>query len=232
MNEKMVKFFDDMGGDQYDKGNRAFVPINSNLHFLNSLILKDLSKDARILCVGVGTGSEIIELAKTYKGWSFVGIEPAKSMLKKCEQKLLAESLNIRCELFHGFLADYVPDQKFDAVLCLFVMHFVKDMGERAQMYADMSSSLKENGTLIVTEISADFNSLDYKFQLENWQALHALAGATDEKLKLMPEVVEKQLAVIAPNETEGLIETSGFLKAIPFFQSFLIRGWYAKKRA
>lgn len=230
MKEEMVKIFENMGGESYDKGNSLFHPINNNLQFLMMLILKDLPQEARILCVGVGTGADIIDLAKANKGWHFVALDPAASMLKKCEEKLGAEQLLNRCELFQGYLEDYKTTEKFDAVICLFVMHFVKDLSERAQMYQKMASLLKERGTLIVTEISADFNSSEYKLQLENWKALHGHGGAPNEKLQNMSKVIEEQLGVITAETTEKLIRDNGFKSLATFFQSFLVKGWVALK--
>jgi tRNA (cmo5U34)-methyltransferase len=229
MKEKMVKIFEDMGGESYDKGNSLFYPININLHFLNALILKDLPKNARILCVGVGTGADIIDLAKTNSEWTFVGLEPAFSMLQKCEEKLKSENLINRCELFQSYLEDFKSTEKFDAVLCLYVMHFIKDMNEKAKMYSAMASHLKKDGYMIITEISADFDSENYKFQLENWKALHGLAGASKEKLESMSKMLQEQLGVISSSETERLIEGNGFGRAVKFFQSFLVCGWYTK---
>ena len=229
MKDKMVKIFDDMGGDTYDKNNAFFYPVSLNLQFLNMLLLKDLPSNARILCVGVGTGVDLIDLAKTNIGWSFVGIDPASSMLRQCEEKLRKENLSDRCTLFNGYLEDYKSEERFDAVLCLYVMHFIKDMTLRANMYADMAKLLKKNGLLIVTEISADFKSENYKFQLENWKALQGHAGAPKEKLENLSKTLEEQLAVLSAEETEKLIMNNGFEKAVPFFQSFMIRGWYAR---
>jgi tRNA (cmo5U34)-methyltransferase len=44
----------------YDKGNAVFAPIRDSLNFIVRTILAELPTDARILCVGVGTGSELI----------------------------------------------------------------------------------------------------------------------------------------------------------------------------
>lgn len=228
--EFVSKIFDEMGGEAYDQNNSFFKPIHDNLHFLNSLILKNLPTQARILCVGVGTGADIIELANGHKDWSFVGIDPAQSMLKKCEEKLQAKGLKERCELFHGYLSDYKTDQKFDAVLCLYVMHFIKDKRDRAAMYLDFSKFLKQDGYLIITEISTDTKSSAFDQQIENWKALHALTGASQEKLNDLPKVIGEQLAVQSPEVTEEMILENGFKKPVSFFQSFLIRGWYSRK--
>lgn len=226
----MVKIFDDMGGEAYDQSNSFFKPVHDNLQFLNLLVLKDLPKDARILCVGVGTGADMLDLARANNGWGFVGIDPAQSMLKRCEKKLHENGLMERCEVFHGYLSDYKSDQKFDAVLCLFVMHFVKDLEDRAKMFLDFAKYLKKDGYLINAEISTDIKSSNYGQLIENWKALHGLAGASKEKLDDMPKVIEEQLAVLSPKSTEEMIMKNGFKNPTNFFQSFLVRGWYSRK--
>ncbi len=230
MKEEMVQIFDTMGGAKYDESNQNFARISQNLIFLSDLVLKNLPEDARILCVGVGTGADIIDLASEHPNWRFVGIEPSAAMLQKCEEKLEQLGLMGRCELFHGYLSEYEHGENFDAVLCLFVMHFVVDLTERGSMYADMARALKPEGILIVSEISADFKSPNYPAALEDWRALHARGGAPVESLEKMDQTIEKVLGVIAPNQTEKLIQENGFKRPIPFFQSFLIRAWHADK--
>lgn len=48
---------------QYDAYNERLHEIANNLHLLISILLRDQPDDARILCIGVGTGSEITRLA-------------------------------------------------------------------------------------------------------------------------------------------------------------------------
>lgn len=74
---KMAKeFFDKQASETYDQRIKPIAPIIDNLHFLIRLILKDLPSDAHILCVGVGTGTEILELAQAFPYWRFTGIDP------------------------------------------------------------------------------------------------------------------------------------------------------------
>lgn len=208
----MVKIFEDMGGDQYDKNNSQFQAIHNNLQFLIKLILSEFPENARVLCVGVGTGADLIDLAIEKPMWRFVGIDPAESMLKTCEQKVKDKNLSDRVELFHGYLADYKSDESFDAVLCLYVMHFIHDMKVRAEMYRDMSKKLKPGGRLISAEICVDIKSSGYQGLIENWKALHALSGSPKEKLAGMGKVIEEQLAVLKPKETCELILNNGFV--------------------
>lgn len=227
----MVKIFEEMGGDLYDKNNSHFKAIHNNLQFLIKLVLSDLPENARVLCVGVGTGADLIDLATEKQSWSFVGLDPAGPMLKTCEQKLKDKNLSNRCKLFHGYLANYKSDESFDAVLCLYVLHFVKDLQERAQMYRDMSRHLKSSGRLISAEICTEIESPGYPGLLDNWKTLHGLAGSPKEKLADMGKVIEEQLAVLSPEQTREMIVSNGFENPSEFFKSFLITGHWAKRK-
>ncbi|MCB1308506.1 MAG: class I SAM-dependent methyltransferase [Leptospiraceae bacterium] len=226
----IVQFFEDMGAEAYDRYNASFEATKNNLQFLNMLILTDLPEDANILCVGIGTGADIIGLADIFPGWRFTGIEPAESMLKGCQKKLAEAGFSDRCELIHGYLSDFNTDSKFDAVICLFVMHFINDVTERNNMFSDFNKYLVNDGYLINAEISFDLNSDESPGLLEKWQALHRYAGANEDNVRNIPGLLREQLAVLHPDETRQLMKKNGFHNPIQFFQSFLVRAWYAQK--
>lgn len=100
-------FFDQKAGN-YDSLNRRNKLIIDSLHALISLILKNLPRNARILCVGAGTGTgtEIINLAERYPDWQFVALDPSREMLSKCQDKLENNGLAARCNCIHGCLSD------------------------------------------------------------------------------------------------------------------------------
>ncbi|CBW26031.1 conserved hypothetical protein [Halobacteriovorax marinus SJ] len=227
---KFVELFEEMGGENYDNSNKRFKPISDNLHFLNNLILRDLPNDAVILCVGVGTGADIIHLAKENEGWQFVGIDPSSAMLERCVANLKSEGLEHRCELFHGHLSDYKDNEKFDAVLSLFVMHFIEKLSLREKVYEDIYSLLKLGGRLIVSEISADFSSNDYPSLLEDWCRLQYTSGPKNESAQRVKDVVENTLEVLSSKETKDMMKRCGFNDVTEFFQSFLIKAWHATK--
>ncbi|WP_279046222.1 hypothetical protein [Cedecea davisae] len=56
---------------QYDVSNQRLKEVSDNLHLLISLLLRDFPADSRVLCVGVGTGTEIVRLAKEHPTWRF-----------------------------------------------------------------------------------------------------------------------------------------------------------------
>ncbi len=213
----------------YDERNRRLSPITDNMHFLIRLMLRELPENARILCVGVGTGAEILSLAEAYPKWTFKGVDPAAPMLEVCRERLLAAGVLDRCELVNGYVHDVPAAEKFDATVCVLVGHFVK-RDDRLSFYKAMTDRLKPGGHLINTEISYDLNSSNFPAMLKNWEAVHTLMGATPEAIVDLPRQLKEVLTVLSPEETERMLAESGLLSPVQFFRSFMIGGWCGKK--
>ncbi len=222
-------FFDQAASVSYDERNQKLSPISEGLHFLIRLILRDLSERSRVLCVGVGTGAEILSLALAYPKWTFVGIDPSQPMLDVCRERLIKAGVMDRCELTAGFVQDLPAGPEYDAVLSVLVAHFI-ERDERADFFRHLSSRLRTGGILVNAEISYDLQSPLADAMIEEWKKIQELMGATPDSLAAMPKVLREMLQVLAPVETERLIRESGIAKPISFFQSLMIQGWFGKK--
>ena len=228
-NDPIVEMFDSRSVEDYEKFNSYFEPLAESLYLLTVLTLKDLPEDAKILCVGVGAGADIIGLAHRKPSWEFTGIEPSKTMFEGCKKNLESKGLTDRCHLFQGYLSDFQSSETYDAVLCFFVFHFIP-LEERKKMFADINKYLKPEGTFVHAEISCDLESETFPQELEDWKSLHGYAGATEEKLAEMGKVLKEQLSILSPQKTETLLRELKFDTPTLFFQSFLIRAWHSKK--
>lgn len=213
----------------YDDRNSKLSAIADNMHFLIRLILQGLPAQSRILCVGVGTGAEILALAKAFPEWTFVGVDPSASMLEVCRERLEKVGVGNRCQLVHGYVQDVTTGEKFDAVLSVLVGHFVK-LEDRQSFYQNMLARLKKDGLLINTEISYDLNSAEFPSMLKNWEQVQTLMGATPESLATLPTQLRDFLTVLPNEQVENILRQSGAQVPVRFFQSFMISGWYARK--
>ncbi|WP_417549547.1 class I SAM-dependent methyltransferase [Methylophaga sp.] len=227
-NSPVIEHFTN-GANVYDERNRQLAPIADNMHFLIRLILKDAPEQSRILCVGVGTGAEIISLSKSFPQWTFVGVDPSIGMLDVCRERLTEAGVQDRCELIHGYVDDVPEGENFYAVLSILVAHFVK-REDRLNFYQAMYNRLRTNGMLINTEISFDLDSAEFPLMLKNWEAVQSMMGATPESLANLPMQLREMLSVISPTETEHLLKQTGIDVPIRFFQAFMISGWYGIK--
>ncbi|WP_041802422.1 class I SAM-dependent methyltransferase [Micavibrio aeruginosavorus] len=225
----MTNFFTADISKSYDERNNKLAAIADNMHFLIRLLLKDLPTDARILCVGVGTGAEILSLARAYPKWSFVGVDPSMEMLEVCKQNLKNAGISNPCELIHGYIHDVSNTEKFDAVLSILVGHFIP-RDERIAFYTDMQQRLKTGGYFINTEISSDLNSAEFPDMLRAWKTLQMQMGGTDDSIKNIPHLLKNILSVTSPEETENFIRSSGIEQPVRFFQAFMIVGWFGIK--
>ncbi|WP_232288441.1 class I SAM-dependent methyltransferase [Anaeromyxobacter sp. K] len=57
------------------------------LHLVTRLALGELPAQARILCVGAGTGAELLSLAAAFPGWRFTAVDPSEPMLRRCRAR-------------------------------------------------------------------------------------------------------------------------------------------------
>ena len=230
MSDKASEMFDQKMADAYDDRFSKISPIRVNLDFLIRLVLDDLPDDARVLCVGVGTGTEIVELANAYPRWRFTGVDPSAPMLEVCRAKVGRHGLTARCELVHGYVSDLPPGGAFDAVLCLLVTQFVLDTSERQKMFDVMAGQLRPGGYLVNAEISDDMSSPEFGDIAEKWKTMHRYAGATAPETENIVNMLRQHVAVAPPSVIERYLRNSGFSRPVQFFQSLLIRAWYARK--
>ncbi len=213
----------------YDEKNRKLAPIADSMHFLIRLILRDLPQKRRVLCVGVGTGAEILSLAAAFADWTFVGVDPSEGMLEVCRERLTAAGVIDRCELINGYVQDVPVGENFDVALSVLVGHFVK-REERLEFYKTMHNRLRAGGYFINTEISFDVDSKEFPAMLHCWEGVQAMMGATAESLAMLPKALREMLTVLSPGETEMLLREAGIAMPVRFFQAFMICGWFGVK--
>jgi tRNA (cmo5U34)-methyltransferase len=218
------------GAPQYDAVNSPLKPILDALHFLLRLTLVDAPANARVLCVGVGTGADILALADANPGWSFTGVDPSPDMLAVAHRRLDEAGVIDRCQLLTGYASD-VPDRGFDIAVSLLVAHFVK-REDREPFYAAIHDRLAPGGRFASAEICADFAAPDFPVAMHLWNQVQLARGADPQSLEELPGILRERLGVIPPDETPPLLRDAGFVDVAPFFQASLIHGWHARKRA
>ena len=221
-------FFNQEMADAYDRRNAGLRPISDCLHFLMRLALASLPGQARVLCVGVGTGAEIFSLAAERPGWSFVGVDPSSEMLDVARHRLSEAGILDRCELVEGYVDD-VAEEGFDVVVSLLVAHFVQ-LEARPAFYRGIYDRLTPGGHFVSAEISGDLDSAAFPAMLEDWKQVQTLMGANEESLASLDQTLRDVLGVVGPAETQALWRDAGFPVPVPFFQAFMIRGWHAQR--
>ncbi|MFZ6654810.1 class I SAM-dependent methyltransferase [Undibacterium sp. TJN19] len=204
--------------------------INNNLYFLLESVFSALPPEARILCVGVGTGKELIHLAKKNPGWRFTAIEPSGAMLDVCRQRVEEEGLGSRCYFHEGYLDSLPVMDLHDAATCFLVSQFILEKEARSNFFRQIANQLQPDGILANSDLSSGANSENYDALLGVWWKVMATSTLSSDGLNRMKAAYAKDVAVLPPVEVALVIETGGFMAPVQFFQSGLIHAWFAKK--
>jgi tRNA (cmo5U34)-methyltransferase len=229
-NQASNSVFDQERASNYDKRFAKLAPMRDALDFLSYIVLSELPDDARILCVGVGTGSELIYLAQQFPQWKFTAVEPAAPMLDICRQKAKEYGIASRCTFHEGYLDSLPASDPFHAATCLLVSHFIMQREERRNFFRQIGARLHQNGYLVSSDLAFDMSTPAYKSLLEVWLRTLQYAGTPAEEIEKMSGAYGQTVAVLPPQEVESIVASSGFNPPVLFFQTLLIHAWYAKR--
>jgi len=228
--EELQKVFDQKCASGYDQQWSKMAPLRDALHLLIGAVLSELRADARILCVGVGTGPELIFLAERFPGWRFVAVEPSAPMLDVCRRKAEERGIAGRCEFHEGYLESLPQAEAFDAATSLLVSQFILDRDARAGFFRGIADRLCPGGYLVNADLSSDSNPATYQSLLDVWFRVMRTGDLTPEAVERMRAAYDRDVAVLPPEEVGGIISAGGFDAPIQFLQTGLIRAWYTRR--
>jgi len=232
VNDDEIRGVFDRMASSYDSKCARLAPINDSLYFLLESVFAELPSEARILCVGVGTGTELIHLASAFPGWRFTVVEPSVAMLDACRKRVDEIDLASRCQFHHGYLESLPSEQLHDAATCFLVSQFMLDAQARSAFFRQIANRLVPDGILANSDLSADVESEDYDALLAVWQRVMATSPVSAEGLDRMKAGYAKDVAILPPLAVASIIQSGGFDAPVHFYQAGLIHGWFAKRAA
>jgi len=231
VNDNELKALFDQMAPGYDKRWERTAPITECLYFLLESVFAALPEDARILCVGAGTGSEILHLASRFPGWHFTAVEPAGAMLEVCRRRASEAGITERCEFHEGYLDSLPAGAPYQAATCFLVSQFILDKTARSAFFAKIAERLVPGGVLASSDLSTQQDAAGYDDLLRVWQRATTPTDVTDEGLRRMKATYAKDVAVLPPAEVAAILRAGGFEAPRTFFQAGLIRAWFARRR-
>ena len=229
-NQEQAVVFDAERASTYDERAAKLAPLRDTLHLLTRLILADLSADARILCVGVGTGLELMYLASEFPQWQFTAVDPAPAMLDTCRQKAEASGIAARCTWHEGYLDSLPVSEPFDAATCLLVSHFLMPPDQRRNLFSQIGSRLRAQGYLVSADLAGDMATISYQSLREIWTRMLRYAEYPEQTIEDFLAAHGRDAAVLPPDEVASIIASSGFGTPVLFLQTLFIHAWYARR--
>lgn len=222
------QFFGKDQAKNYDDQWSKLSPVNDLLHFLCKIILKDLQPDAHILCVGAGTGAELIALAKEFPEWKFTALDTSPEMIEVCQKNAEENGISARCKFHIGTVDSLLIKEKFDAATSILVSQFLTEKEDRMKFFREIHKRLNRGAYLINADLTSPDKQISYDKLSEVWTKMLMFAGMSREKAESATSQWGKLVAVSKQEEIEEIILASGFENPTLFYQSLFIKAWFA----
>jgi tRNA (cmo5U34)-methyltransferase len=219
--------FDVQHASSYDDRWAPLAPLRDSLHLQMRFILQDLPAAARVLCVGVGTGAELLALARFFPGWRFMAVDPSAPMLDVCRRKAAEAGVADRCEFHAGFVHELPPAELFDAATTILVSQFITDRARRTEFFREIARRLRSDGLLITADLTTA-PAGQHESLLAVWSQMMRHIGAGEAQIQGMLSSYGRDVALLPASELEGLLAVAGFVRPVRFSQSLLIHAWFA----
>lgn len=230
MHQDEIKALFDQQAASYDAQWAKTAPIRHCLHLLLGSLFAELPAETRILCVGVGTGDELLYLASKYPGWRFTAVEPSGAMLDICRQRAAKEGVASRCTFHEGYLASLPAMEWHDAATCFLVSQFILDQEERSRFFSEIAERLKPGGILASSDLASAVDSPEYEVLLHAWMNMMSAADISPEAVERMRKAYANDVGVLPPAKVASIIKAGGFELPVPFFQAGLIHAWRSRR--
>lgn len=222
--------FGPQAASSYELQWARLAPLRDTLHLLIGTVFADLRADARVLCVGAGTGAEMIYLAQRFPLWRFTAVDPSAPMLDVCRRRAEDHGIASRCRFHEGYLDTLPPSEPFDAATSLLVSQFILDIEARTDFYRAIATRLRPGGYMASADLASDINSVSYQSLLDLWLRLMKGTDIAPEMLAHLREPYGRDVAVLPPDKIGAMIAKGGFEAPILFFQAGLIHAWYCQR--
>lgn len=229
MHRDELKTVFDGQASSYDKQWEKLAPIRDGLHFLLESVFAELPSNARVLCVGLGTGAELFHLAKTFPRWSFTAVEPSGAMLELCRHRAKTEGFVSRCYFHEGYLESLPLMDRHDAATCFLVSQFILEQEARSEFFRAIANRLQPGGLLASSDLAA---VSDYEPLLNAWLTIMSGTHVPPDRLERMRAAYAKDVAILPPKVIATIIESGGFETPVQFFQAALLHAWFSKRAA
>jgi tRNA (cmo5U34)-methyltransferase len=230
MQRQEVETIFDQQAPSYDQQWAKMAAIRDGLNLLVGAVFADLPADAQVLCVGAGTGVEILYLAQRFPGHRFTAVEPSAPMLEVCRRRMQEHDIASRCTFHNGYVESLPPSEPFDAATSFLVSQFILDTGARSEFFRAIAKRLRPGSYLASADLAADIDSSAYQSLLEVWLRMMRAGDVAPEMMERVRAAYGRDVAVLPPERIGAIIASGGFKTPIPFFQGGLIHAWYTTR--
>jgi len=109
-----------------------------------------LEGNDKVLCVGLGTGNEVLRILETNRDVRIVGVDYSRTALERAYKKASTFGKEIEVLYMDARNLEF-PQEEFDKVLCIHVMDFIP---ENERVTSEILRVLKPGGKFVITYAS------------------------------------------------------------------------------
>lgn len=212
----------------YDQRFVRLQAVKDALHLLLRNAMTELPEETRLLCVGAGTGAELLFLAAEFPHWTFTVVEPSEPMMSLCRSKATEAGIADRCHFHLGYLNSIGETQPHQAATSILVSHFLTDLEERTKYFNAIAANLEKGGVLVTADLCWG-RAADPQL-MRQWENLLIYAGMEASALDKYRADIEGRVSLLTEEQLEGVLTRSGFQRHCPYIRLLLIQGWIAWK--
>jgi len=226
-----ANYFDSDRANRYNKQIWKIIPGYEALHNMAYALLGiNLSKEANLLIVGSGTGTEIINLSQLNPQWQLMGVEPSPDMMAIAKRKLTEQGLSKQVKLHLGFTDELSESKLYNAATLILVMHFLPDDGTKLALLQNIAKRLKQGATFILADLHGDKDSKHFQDFIAAWKLYQLNVGvASAEDIEKNVQRRMKTIQFVTEARIIELLQTAGFNDIEQFYSAYSFRGWIAK---
>lgn len=218
--------FTDEEAKEYDSRITRLVPGYELLHTTTAAQLKaTLPDNAHILVVGSGTGKDIAELAALNPTWQFTAQDISTDMLNIGQKRFADLGISDRVTIHVGDITQLTTT--FDAALCLLVLHFLADNGDKKSLLRAVTKQLKSSAHLYLADLMRPETSFERDAQFTLCQQL----GLTDIGVERMKHNFEHEFYPLDRLRLSELLDNAGYSTPKLYFKALSFSGYVIQKR-
>lgn len=228
---KPVNHFGEENAARYEERFARMAPMRDALHFLTGVALHGLPDDARVLCVGAGTGAELLALATRFPRWSFMAVDPSGPMLRICRQRAAVAGIGARCQFHEGFLTSLPMEPTYHAATSLLVSQFLTVTSQRVAFFREIATRLLPGGRLVTADLSSGGAAPDeHARRIAMWHQMLQQCGVEPPRIAQMLDAWKRDVAILPTADIETMLRQAGFAAPTLISQHLLIHAWLAHR--
>ncbi len=189
-----------------------------------------LGETACLLDMGCGTGTTLATFAAQQPGWSFVGVDPAESMLEIARNKINSIGAESRVAFHHGTVDALPNEPKFDAATCILVEHLQPDNGAKLRLLKGIQCRVISGAWFVLFGLHGNLGTQKARNALASWLEYVTLQGLPETARDNMRHRATSEDSLIPEERVVELLQEADFVNIEKFYQLQLLGGWLAQK--